>query len=81
MNETWVNGFTDALLRHVQKIHPEAISVTGWDDSAYEQDGCSCYSGIQYEVDIYYMTDIKQKYPVTYTYNGRFTSLIEELTS
>jgi hypothetical protein len=82
MTEPWVEGFYGALLKLVQKSHPEAIKVTGWDDNSYETGGCPSCSYTDYEVDIYYTTDNpKLKTHLTYTYNGKFTSLLEELTS
>lgn len=80
MSEPWVEGFKTALLRFVQQYRPEAVEVVGWDDSAEDPGGCpSCYSGLEYEVDIYFRT-AKGK-SGTYNYNGKFTYLLDELTS
>ena len=82
MTESWVEGFYEALLKLVQRSHPEATKVTGWDDNSYETGGCPSCAYTEYEVDIYYRTDNpKLKHDLTYTYSGRFTTLLEELTS
>lgn len=80
MSEEWVAGFKAALLRYVQEHgHPEATEVTDWDDSANEGAGCSCYSGMTYEVDISFKSP-GLKYNRTYSYDGKFTDLLYELT-
>lgn len=81
MSESWVDDFKAALLRFVQEYYPEAIEVTGWDDSASDPGGCpTCHSGLEYEVDIYFR-DGKTKYDRSYTYNGKFTDLLYHITS
>jgi hypothetical protein len=82
MSELWVVGFKAALLRYVQAHgHPEATEVTSWGDSASDvSGGCdTCYSGPDYEVDIFFLTP-GRTYPLYYTYNGHFTDLLHELT-
>ena len=80
MSDDWVVGFKAALLRYVQNHgHSEATEVTDWDDSAEYNDGCYCYSGMEYEVNISYMKP-GYKYSTYYTFKGKFTDLLYELT-
>lgn len=82
MSEEWVAGFKAALLRYVQENgHPGAIEITDWDDSASDPGGCStCHCGLEYEVDISFK-EKGFKYIRLYTYNGKFTDLLYQLTS
>lgn len=79
MSETFKERFHAALLQYVQQFRPEAAEVVGWEDSAYETGGCPSCSYTDYEVTIYFR-DAQGK-AGNYCYTGKFTHLLEELTS
>lgn len=81
MSDGWLEEFLNALLKYVQEHgHPAATKVTGWDDSAEEWGGCeTCYNGLTYEVEITF-EEPGYNYGRIYTYNGKFTDLLYELT-
>jgi hypothetical protein len=79
MPRTWKDDLNDALLAYVKANgHPQAVEVVDYDDSAYYSEGCSCYSNMDYTVDITYLTDLGLR--KTFTYQGRFTELIAEIS-
>lgn len=80
-----VKGLEEALIRWLATKGIAATEITGIDDMAYNQQGCpTCYGGLDYEVDIWYIpagewdgTRFRAK---LYTYHGKFSDLLYYLT-
>ena len=78
-----VKGLEAALLRFLANRGIEAEEITGIWDYAQEQGGCpTCYGGLDYFTEISYQPKGEQSWRSsrTYTFQGRFHELIQELT-